>query len=106
MHLALKLWFKNSKRQFEVSELQKSLKNPIWTLNPSLKNYYAHFLSNLGFKFSDPGLKFKPEFKELLCIWRDETPIWKLKPPFEDLLRTFSFKPGFEVFKLGFEVKT
>ena len=29
VHLALKLWFKDSKWQFEVSELQKSLKTPI-----------------------------------------------------------------------------
>ena len=28
VHLALKLWFKDSKGQFEVSELQKSLKTP------------------------------------------------------------------------------
>ena len=42
-HLALKLWFKDSKRQFEVSELQKSLKN-------SIRN-------------------FKFQFEELLCTF-------------------------------------
>ena len=73
VHLALKLWFKDSKWQFEVSELQKSLKKT--HLNLSLKNYCAHFLSNLGFKFSNPLLKFKLWFKELLCIWLAETPI-------------------------------
>ena len=34
VHFALKLWFTDSKQQFEVSELQKSLKKSIWNFKP------------------------------------------------------------------------
>ena len=106
VHLALKLWFKDSNGSLKFQSYKNLWNPPFETLNPSLKNYCADFLSDLGFKFSNPVLNFKLWFKELLCIWLAETPIWKLKPPFEDLLCTFSFKPGFEVFKLEFEVQT
>ena len=46
------------------------------TSNPGLKNQCALFVSNLGLRCSNLGLKTKRRFKYLMCIWQ-------LKPLFE-----------------------
>ena len=63
------------------------------------------FYFKLGFEISNPGLKFKLGFKEIMCIWLAETPVKNFKPWFKELMCTFSFKPRLKFSNLGLKFK-